>query len=301
MTDENTGGIHMNPVKDFEKRFGTEVSDLLVLMKADVGAAAVVGDMLRPAVDFIASVNTQTGELSEEKGRLEWMVPNPPGRTGWGYDFRQYQIYHIRARKNIPITLTPDMLSTMNNCYMVVEVLEENIQETRLDAIREHLMKPVTIKDAVFGTFVLDRQFSDFEGTVDWLGTECSVSLETDEQDGDTAGKAYAHLQELYKNRAEWDDKLRQFAAEELLELANEWFDDEDDDDDDFEDEDGEDEIHITHITKKEFLRRISANGIVVTPSGDLTFYYDADDMFTDHAIIIDADMDGNMSGANIG
>lgn len=39
---------------------------------------------------------------------------------------------------------------------------------------------------------------------------------------------------------------------------------------------------------------------ITVYPSGRLTLCYDADDMFTDHAIEINANVNGDMKRANI-
>lgn len=143
----------------------------------------------------------------------------------------------------------------------------------------------------VLGTFVLNRQYSWFAGTIDWLGIQCSVSLETDEEDGETAVKAYAHLQELHKNMKERDEKFRRFATGELWELANDWYEDDDE-------KEGEDDT--VHITKEAFFDRISIGSIVIYPSGSLTLYYDADDMFTDHAIEIDADINGELKSANI-
>lgn len=77
---------------------------------------------------------------------------------------------------------------------MVVKVLEKNASEPRLDALREHVMLPVSIVDDALGTFVLNRQFSWFEGTVDWLDDQCRIYLRTDEEDGETAENAFAHL-----------------------------------------------------------------------------------------------------------
>ena len=285
----------MNTVEEFEKRFEDKITDLIVLIKAPAGGAAVIGDMLRPCVEFIASVNTQTGEFSRETGRLEWMIKKKKLQIGWGYNFKQYQICHIRARKSIPIPLEPYMRKSLNNCYMVVEVVEKNVSESRLDAVREHVIQPVSIEDDILGTFALDRQFSWFEGTIDWLGTACHVSLRTDEEDGETAAKAYSHLKKLYENLREWDEKFRLFAAGELWELANDWYGC----DDENWDEDDEDADEI-HITKEQFFHRISIESISIYPSGNFTLYYDADDMFTDHAIEIEADLNGEMKSADI-
>lgn len=283
----------MDTVKEFEERFEPELTDLLVLIKTDVDGAAVAGDMLRPSVEFVASVNTETGEFSRETGRLEWLIKNKKLRMDWGYNFKQYQICRIRARKNIPITLEPYMRKSLNNCYMVVEVVEKNASEPRLDALKEHLLQPVSIEDASLGTFTLDRKYSCFEGTIDWIGTTCIVYMQPDEEDGDTAEKAHAYLQELHRNIGEWDKKFRNFATEQLWELANEWYDGEDEE---YEDEDAD----IIHITKEAFFNRISIQSIIIRPSGNLTMYYYDDDMFAGHSIEIDSNIDGTLKGTDI-
>lgn len=286
----------MDTVKEFEKRFEPEITDLLVLIKTSVNGAAGSGDMLYPSTEFIASVNMQTGEFSRKPGRLEWQIKNTKFRMGWGFNFKQYQICHIRARKNIPITLEPYMRKTLNNCYMVVEVVEKNASEPRLDALKEHVLQPVLIEDAALGTFTLDRTYSWFEGIVDWLGIKCLAYLRTDEEDGETAEKAHLYLQELYKNRKEWDEKFRDFATEQLWELANEWYDGEDEYYEDEEDEDAD----IIYITKEAFSGRISIESITIYSSGSLTLYYYDDDMFAGHAIEIDGNMDDTLRRADI-
>lgn len=285
----------MNAETEFEKRFEDRITDMLVLIKAPVSGAAVEGDMLHPIVEFIASVNTQTNEFSRETGQLEWMVKNSKLRIDWKYHFKQYQICHIQARKNISIPLKPYMRKAANNRYMIVKVLEKNVSEPRLDAVREHVMQPVTIVDDTIGTFELDRQFSWFEGTIDWPGGQCSVSLETDEEDGETAEKAFAHLKILCEDPKAWDDRFRLFAADSLWELANDWYEC---DDEDLDEEDAEEDL--IHITKEQFYQRISICSVTVYPSGDLTLYYDADDMFADHAIEIAANINGDIKRANI-
>lgn len=163
-----------------------------------------------------------------------------------------------------------------------------DISEPRLDEIKEKMSKPVVIEDEVLGEFVLDRQFSWFEGVIEWLGEECSVFLETDEEDGDTADKTFAVLKELCMDLKEWDCKFRVYAAAELTELANEWLQEEETDDE------------SVVITKEEFAGRLAIREVSITPDGDLTLYYNDDDMFWGHAVEVDANISGEMSDTNI-
>lgn len=288
----------MSVLKDFEKKFDAEIFDMLVLTKESVYGAACEKNMLKPSVDFVASVNLDTDEFSQEKGRLEWLIENTPDRKGWGYNFKEFQIYHMKVRKNIPIELEPYMSKTVNNCYMVVDLVEENVSEPRLDAIKEHLVKPVIIEDKTLGTFQLNRHFSWFEGSINWLEKKCDVSLYTDEEDGETAEKSFAVLRKLYENLQDWDDKFRKYAAEELTELANEWYDD--DDESKYEDEDFDEDEDEIFITEEDFIKRISIGELVISADGNLTLYYNDDDMFYGHTIEIDANINGEIRSADI-
>ena len=273
--------------KEFEKRFHEEIVELLVLIKANVGGAAVCGDMLKPSVEFIASVDGKSGELSYEKGRLEWMIPKTPGRTGWGFDFRQYGIYRIKARKSIPVTLEPYMSRTVNNCYMVVDIVEKDVPEPGLEEIREQVSKPVTIEEEGIGSFELDREFSSFQGVIEWMGEDCSVFLETDEEDGDSAESAFDSLKKLYQDMKHWDESFRRYAASELTGLANDWL--------------SEDEASDSApITEETFAERITISELSIGPDGTITVYYNDDDMFWGHIIEIDAHISGEMRRANI-
>lgn len=277
----------MNAREEFESRFYEKEKEILVLTKGTVGGAAIEGDMLRPSLEFLASVDGKTGEFSGEKGRLEWLIENVPGRTGWGYDFRQFGIYRLRVRKSIPVELEPYMSKTMNNRYMVLEILEKNASEPELEEIRKKISKPVSIEDPL-GKFELDRQLSLFEGEIEWLGEDCGVFLETDEEDGDTAWKALQILQKLHKDLENWDGKFRRYAAEKLTDLANEWL------------AEDEEQAGADPITKDIFARRLEISEISIAPDGHITVYYHDDDMFWGHVVEIDVNIRDGILSANI-
>lgn len=110
------------------------------------------------------------------------------------------------------------MNKSADNCYVVIDVIEKNSVKARLDKIREKISKPVIIEDKILVKFVLDREFSLFYGNIEWLRSKCSVSLETDEEDGDTAEKS---LKDLYSDLQSFNHRFRIYAAEELTSLAN--------------------------------------------------------------------------------
>ncbi len=271
---------------DFEKEFETEEYEMLILVQASCGGAVCIKDMLKPSVDFLASIDLRTGQLFHEKGRVEWLIKEDNKRKGWGYEFEQFGIYRIAVRKCIPQKLQPYQLQYMNNRYMLISVLEENASNEKLEALKEHYAKPISMKNEL-GSFVLDREFSWFQGIVNWNGAEANVYLKTDEEDGDTAEQAMKVLKRIVDNLLDNDTKYREFAAQELTELANEWMNE-------------SNEVDAEEITQEIFAKRMEISEITVNPDGSLSLLYHDDDMFWGHVIEIEVESNGEIISANI-
>ena len=77
----------MSVQTDFEKEFETEEYEMLILVQASCGGAVCIKDMLKPSVDFLASIDLRNGQFFHEKGRVEWLIKKDNKRKGWGYDF----------------------------------------------------------------------------------------------------------------------------------------------------------------------------------------------------------------------
>ena len=276
----------MSVQTDFEKEFEAEEYEMLILVQSSCKGAAIIKDMLKPSVDFLASIDLRTGQFFHEKGRVEWLIKNDNKRKGWGYEFEQFGIYRVAVRKCIPQKLQPYQVQYINNRYMLISVLEDNVSNEKLEALKEYYAKPISMENEL-GSFVLDREFSWFEGIVNWNGTEANVYLETDEEDGDTAEQAMKVLKKVVDNIVDNDTKYREFAAQELTELANEWMDE-------------SDEIDAEEITKEIFAKRMEISEITVSPDGSLSLFYNDDDMFLGHAIEIEIEPNGEIISANI-
>ena len=85
----------------------------------------------------------------------------------------------------------------------------------------------------------------------------------------------------------EFDKKVKESAAKNLLDLANDWLQD-------------NDEAETDEITKEMFIDSIEISEMTVSPDGSITLYYDDGDMFWGHAIEISVEPDGTVSDANI-
>ena len=152
--------------------------------------------------------------------------------------------------------------------------------------------QPLTI-NVPLGTFTLQNPKKDnsYEGSIKWLDTEALVDLDVDSTDSHTADKALASLHKIVEETARWDRRLREYAAEEVSDEDGKveiWQGDEDSDGD------------CSYITKEKFISRLSMGFIHIKNNGDVVFYYDMDEMFTDHSLEIRANVSGEILFAGI-
>ncbi len=145
-----------------------------------------------------------------------------------------------------------------------------------LKAILQEQKKPVTFEAEGLGVFVLNRSVDWFETELLWLDHPVQLAFD---QSGDresclTAARTLAGSQE------EWDRRIRVYAAQELLTLANEWADN-----------DGEDEDAVP-ITKEQFMERMELESIQVQADGGFDFWFADGDLFYGHAIRVSGNLE---------
>ena len=148
-----------------------------------------------------------------------------------------------------------------------------------LKAILEEQKKPVTIEEEGLGVFTLNRQVNWFEAGVDWLGTEISLVFDREE---DRAGCA-ANARALLASAADWDRRVREYAAGELLDSANDWA------------EDGEEPI-----TREQFMERMEPESVEIRADGSFEFWFADGEMFYGHSIHVSGDLTGGPDAAQM-
>ena len=275
----------------YEKRYEEQMRDLLVLTGEYVGGAGRVAEGLwSPSADILGYVDLKTGETVESEGCLSWLA-REEDKDGWIYHLKDLTIYHIKCRKIKPEKVMKNAQPRFFNHFMLTEVMEREVENPALSKLLEKYKEVVVIEDGDCGTFTLERHFNWFAGTVDWLGEDCHVTLECDEENGTTADQALAQFRKIYVNFKEWDQKFRAFASEKLTELANDW------QCEGYDEEDGE---ALAEITKESFAGRIVISELSIDAEGDYEAYYDDDDMFCGHVIIVSGSVDGGMEDAYI-
>lgn len=275
----------------YEKRYEEQMRELLVLTGEYIGSAGRVAEGLwSPSADILGYVDLETGETVESGGYLSWLA-REEDKDGWIYHLKDLTIYHIKCRKIKLEKVMKNAQPRFFNNFMLTEVVEREVKNPALSKLLEKYKEVVVIEDGDCGTFTLERHFNWFAGTIDWLGEDCHVTLECDEENGTTADQALAQFRKIYANFKEWDQKFRAFAAQKLTENANDW------QCEGYDDEDGE---ALAAITEESFAGRIVISEFSIGAEGDYEVYYDDDDMFCGHVIIVSGSVDGGMEDAYI-
>ncbi|MBS6096849.1 MAG: DUF2262 domain-containing protein, partial [Enterocloster bolteae] len=88
-----------------------------------------------------------------------------------------------------------------------------------------------------------------------------------------------------------WDKAMRELAAKNLTELANNWLS---------QDEGNPRNPETDPITEEELARRISMTSLSVTSGGSFTAWFDCDEMFTDHAVTVYGSLKKGLKAASI-
>ena len=256
---------------EWERTFEEEARELLVLLAGSSGAAKRNG-FWEAAHSYLAYVDCETGNLCADDGRLVYPVSDEDNAAGNVLSrFRDEEIYRVTARKKIPQELPEGMSASAQNRLLVVEVLEENPP------------CPV-LKDEELGELSLDKDLDTFEGGVSWRGEDIDISLEVDSSSEDTWTAAVRAMKQMMTDQDRWDRDMRAFAARELTELACDWRESADEE--------------VPEITEESFAQRIELTSIAMDPDGSFSAYFDDDDMFFGHCVVVYGTLEDGVSSA---
>lgn len=264
-------------VERFESSFNSKCIEIIILTGSShsgAGKRSSLDSLWTVSMDFIAYIDCETNQLITEKGRVNWLAQE--NQANWIHNLKPLTTYRLNIRKHKELT----------NYFMLIDVLEKDIKQQDLDDLLTKYKKPVILADELGGTFHLRKSDGIFEGQdTPWLSHTIAVTLTVDNESANTANSALKVLKQLLSNTVAWDNKLKIFATKELTTLANDW---------------RAQEGIIDEITADEFIKRISLMELFIYSDGDFDAYFDADGMFTDHAILINGNINGNLVTADI-
>ena len=145
------------------------------------------------------------------------------------------------------------------------------------------------ITDEILGEMTFDESLGSFEGEVEISGQNIYFGISVDNiNDKETVDRLISEFKKFISEFDKWDKRIREFSAEKLTDNANDWLRDSLEDDEEF-----------VEITEEKFAERMVLNSIGFDENG-FEVFYDDDDMFWGHSILVDGTLENGMEQAYI-
>lgn len=259
----------------FENRFTENIIEIAAVTGASGVGAGRAGDaiMWNASIHLIAWKNLYSNEtVIKEEISLEWLADDAELRQSREI-LKENTVVRLQVRKS-------------ENAIMLVKVLDTTYRDDELEGILQDSMKPVYYHDEMLGEFLLDKRIKLFEKRTAWAGEECNLYFDWNE-DQHIMKSALETAYVLFKGQDEWSRKIKMYASEKLVDLANEWLQD-------------TDEAEIDEITEEMFIEFMELESISVYSEGDFEIFFSDGDMFWGHCIIVDGNVNGVLNSADI-
>ena len=159
--------------------------------------------------------------------------------------------------------------------FLMTELPQPEI-DPEMKAILEEQKKPVSIWVPELGTFTLNRLVNWFEAEVEWLGQPARLDIDREEDWDACVEQAKA----LMADQKGWDEKVRSFAADQLLEQANDWA------------RDAAEGEEPEEITREQFMERLELDAVQISADGRFEVWFNDGDLFWGHAIHVTGSLD---------
>ena len=262
-----------NEKKTFEKEFSEDVIDIAAVTgSVGIGAGMSSEETLWTAsIDLIAWKSLDENEaVKKEEIQLRWLV-----------DEEEVEKAMNLLQSNTVVKL---QVRTGTDSMMLVNILEPEYEDGELETIVKESVKPVYYHDEIFGKFTLEKGIKVFERNIAWENEQCELYFDWHE-DESMMKSALKTAHTLFAEKDKWSQKIRMYAAAELVDLANDWLQEEDE---------------IEEMTKEMFMDLMSLDTISVYPEGDFDFYFSDGDMFAGHSIVVEGNINGTFTRAQI-
>ena len=143
------------------------------------------------------------------------------------------------------------------------------------------------ITDEILGEMTVDE--GDIEGEVEISGQNIYFGISVDDiNDKETVDRLISEFKKFISEFDKWDKEIRAFSAKKLTDNANDWLQDSLEDDEEF-----------VEITEERFAQRMVLNSIGYDENG-FDVYYDDDDMFWGHCILVYGTLENGIEEAQI-
>ena len=268
---------------EWENSFEEEEQEILVLRhEGDVTSKR--NGFWEVAVCCLGYIDRETGELHKEECRFVFAASEKEYENHLIPEFDKETVYHLKVREKLPEELPEVMIKSLD--FLLVDVIEKNVQSPDLEEILAEYKKPIIIEDDILGELIYNKTINSFEGRILWLDKNIDISLDVDKDNKSGITKARKAIKEMYLSAEKWDMNMRKFAARKLIDLARDWC---------------ESEEEAAKITEESFAKRITIESISMTSGGSFTAYFNDDDIFAGHCITVGGSLKKGITSASMG
>ena len=230
-------------------------------------------------VELIAYIDCMTNELIKSNSKVEWPITTEDINKNFIYNIEKYHIYHLKVKELEPSN------------FLLVDVLERDLENQLLkETLKECEQKAaIVIEEPDLGKFTLDKNLKAFISQMDWLNPkkQINVSLNIGENSRikalEKVGAFFNTLEKLVANKKDWDKKLKIYAAENLIDLANELR------------KNLKGMFKFIKIWKWRFIGKIELINLDINPNGEFIATFDDKKLFVGHKIIINGNINGEL------
>ena len=241
-------------------------------------------NLLVANAELIAYIDCDTNELHKSQAKIEWLVTVEDSKKNFIYNIEKYHIYHLKVKE----------ADTDN--FLLIDVLERDIENEILKkTLKECEQKAaIVIEEPDLGKFVLDKSSKTFLSKIDWLNSkkQIDISLNIGENTRikalEKVGAFFITLEKLVNNKKDWDKKLKIYAAEDLVDLANELR------------KNTKGIFNFIKIWKWRFIQRIELIHLDINPNGEFVATFDDGKLFVGHKIILNGNVNGELINSAI-
>ena len=236
-------------------------------------------NLLVANAELIAYIDCDTNELHKSQAKIEWLVTVEDSKKNFIYNIEKYHIYHLKVKE----------ADTDN--FLLIDVLERDIDNELLKkTLKECEQKAaIVIEEPDLGKFVLDKNLKAFLSKIEWLNPkkQINISLNIGENTRikalEKVGAFFVTLEKLINNKKEWDKKLKIYAAENLIDLANELR------------KNLKGMFKFIKIWKWRFIGKIELICLDINPNGEFVATFDDKKLFVGHKIIVNGNVNGEL------
>ena len=235
---------------------------------------AFISENSKANAELIAYVDCGTNRLFETSAKIEWEVSEKLSLE----DIKRFKIYHLKVE------------NLNENNFLLIDILEKDVKNALLENILKECEQnaSVTVEEPNLGKFVLDKTTKSLYSRLKWLSEkeEIDVNLNINEDNRintlKKVGAFFVTLEKIFKDKKDWDKKLKTYAVEHLAALATELR------------KNSKSLFKFLKVWKWYFVAKMKLTSLSVEPNAEIIATFNDRKLFLGHNIIIRANVDKN-------